>query len=102
MSPKHVAHPHGLPYCFDPNCQTCKELGRVQEAIRLHELIPIKKPVGSVLEDHPVKGKNKEHWKQLCEQAAVEQDPKRLMALIEEITRVMDEKELHSQSHKVR
>lgn len=50
----------------------------------------------------PVKGENKKCWKQLCELAAVEQDPKRLMALVEEITRVLDEKELHSQSHKVR
>ena len=112
MSPMHVAHLHGLPYCFDPNCHTCKELWRVQEAIRLHELIPIKKPVSSdrqPLEQQQrreglssVKGENKEHWKQLCEQAAVEQDPKRLMALIEEITRMLDEKELHSQPHKVR
>jgi hypothetical protein len=28
---------------------------------------------------------NKEHWKHLCKRAAVEPDPERLMALIEEI-----------------
>lgn len=111
MSPGTLQHPHGLPYCFDPNCQTCKELWRVQEAIRLHELIPIKKQVGADRQPSeqqqretlsPVKGENKEHWKQLCAQAAVERDPKQLMALIEEITRMLDAKELHSQPHKVR
>jgi hypothetical protein len=111
MSPRHVAHPYGLSYCFDPNCQTCKELWRVQEALRLHELIPVKEPIGAdrqppstatVRELVAGEGENKEHWKQLCAQAAVEQDPKRLMALIEEITRMLDEKALHSHSHKVR
>jgi hypothetical protein len=35
--------PHGSPYCSDPNCQSCKELREVQEAIRLHQPIPSKK-----------------------------------------------------------
>ena len=35
--------PHGSPYCSDPNCQSCKELWEVQEAIRLHQPIPSKK-----------------------------------------------------------
>ncbi len=35
---------HGSPYCSDPNCQSCKDLREVQEAIRLHQPIPIRKP----------------------------------------------------------
>ena len=31
--------------------------------------------------------KDKEHWMELCQQAAVEQDPKRLMEFVEEINR---------------
>jgi hypothetical protein len=34
---------HGSPYCSDPNCQSCKELKEVQEAIRLRQPLPIKK-----------------------------------------------------------
>jgi hypothetical protein len=37
--------------------------------------------------------KNKEHWKELCEQASVEQDPAKLMALTREIIRLLDEKD---------
>ena len=37
--------------------------------------------------------KDKEHWMELCQQAAVEQDPKRLMELVEEINRLLEEKE---------
>ena len=33
---------HASPYCSDPNCESCKELREVQEAIRLHEPIPKK------------------------------------------------------------
>lgn len=40
-----------------------------------------------------VKGKVKEQWIQLCEEAAVEQDSERLMKLVTEITRMLDEKE---------
>lgn len=35
--------PHSVPYCSDPNCQSCKELREVQEAIRLKQPIPAKK-----------------------------------------------------------
>ena len=35
---------------------------------------------------------NKERWKLLCEQASVEQDPKKLHELINEINRLLDEK----------
>ncbi len=37
--------------------------------------------------------KNKESWLKLCEQAAVEQDPKKLMELVTEINRLLQEKE---------
>jgi hypothetical protein len=35
----------------------------------------------------------KEEWLKLCEQAAVEQDPERLMLLTREICRLLDERE---------
>jgi len=34
---------HASPYCSDPNCQSCKDLRQVQDAIRLHQPIPRKK-----------------------------------------------------------
>jgi hypothetical protein len=36
--------------------------------------------------------KNDESWRQLCAQAAVEQDPTRLMELVAEINRLLAEK----------
>lgn len=35
----------------------------------------------------------KERWLELCERAAVEQDPVKLFKLIQEINRLLDEKE---------
>lgn len=35
----------------------------------------------------------KEHWVQLCEQAAVEQDHEKLLKLVNEISSALDEKE---------
>jgi|GraSoiStandDraft_24_1057298.scaffolds.fasta_scaffold5027564_1 hypothetical protein len=43
------------------------------------------------MEDHA------ERWQMLCEQAATEQDSERLMALIKEITRLLDEKNRRTQ-----
>ena len=40
-----------------------------------------------------MKGENKEKWELLCAQAAVKEDSARLMKLIQEITRMLDEKE---------
>jgi hypothetical protein len=40
-----------------------------------------------------MKGEKKEHWMQLCEQAANEQDPQRLLELVNEINRLLEEKE---------
>jgi hypothetical protein len=38
-------------------------------------------------------GENKERWRVLCEQAAVEQDPEKLHKLVTEINRLLEEKE---------
>ena len=35
----------------------------------------------------------KEKWFELCEQAAVEQDPEKLMALVRQINALLDQKE---------
>lgn len=40
-----------------------------------------------------MQGQSGERWRELCEQAAVEQDPDRLLELTKEITRLLDEKE---------
>jgi hypothetical protein len=40
-----------------------------------------------------MQGKVKEGWIQICEQAAIEQDSERLMELVMEINRMLDEKE---------
>ena len=46
-----------------------------------------------------MKGPLKERWINLCEQAAVEQDTQKLILLIQEINRLLEEKEqrLHRQ-----
>jgi hypothetical protein len=40
-----------------------------------------------------MKGEISERWRKLCEQAAIEQDSDRLLELIQEITRLLEEKE---------
>jgi hypothetical protein len=40
-----------------------------------------------------MQGSNKERWKLLCEQAATEQDPKKLIELTKEIDRLLAEKQ---------
>ena len=40
-----------------------------------------------------MKGPLRERWMHLCEQAAIEQDPQKLMELINEINRILEEKE---------
>jgi hypothetical protein len=40
-----------------------------------------------------LQGEKREHWEQLCKQAADEQDPEKLMELVNEIYRLLDEKE---------
>lgn len=39
----------------------------------------------------------KELWRELCEQAAVEQDPQKLYALVNKIIRVLEAREQRSQ-----
>jgi hypothetical protein len=38
-------------------------------------------------------GDKREEWMQLCELASKEQDPDKLMGLVQEITRLLDERE---------
>ena len=40
-----------------------------------------------------MQGRTKDRWLELCEQAAVEQDSEKLMELIEEINRMLDDKD---------
>jgi hypothetical protein len=47
-----------------------------------------------------MQGKVKEEWLQMCEQAAIEQDSEKLMALVREINRLLDEKEQRLKSGK--
>ena len=39
-----------------------------------------------------VQGENQQRWQELCEQASVEQDPEKLLKLIQEITKLLSEK----------
>jgi len=47
-----------------------------------------------------MQGKVKEEWLLMCEQAAVEQNSEKLVALIMEINRLLDEKEQRLKSGK--
>jgi hypothetical protein len=40
-----------------------------------------------------MQGKVREHWMELCEKATLEQDSEKLMALVQEINRMLDDKE---------
>jgi hypothetical protein len=42
---------------------------------------------------HAMQGKVKEDWMLVCEQVAIEQNPERMMALLRELNRMLDEKE---------
>jgi hypothetical protein len=50
-------------------------------------------PFVTVLGGTIMKGESRELWRQYCEQAAVEQDPKKLLELVKEINRLLEEKE---------
>jgi hypothetical protein len=41
-----------------------------------------------------------ERWRELCAQAAVEQDPEKLMELVKEITRLLEEEQKRAKSRK--
>lgn len=47
-----------------------------------------------------MQGETKEQWMQLCERAAVERDAEKLLALVKEINRMLDEKDrrLHAEA----
>jgi len=45
---------------------------------------------------------NDDRWRQLCEQAAVEQDPDKLMELVKEIERLFSEKEEQLKANRAR
>lgn len=51
------------------------------------------RPTLARLEYVVMQGKVKEEWMQLCEQAALEQDSGKLVELVVEINRMLDEKE---------
>ena len=40
-----------------------------------------------------MQGEKKERWMELCAQAAVEQDPKKLIELVQEINALLEKKE---------
>ncbi len=44
--------------------------------------------------------KNDERWKQLCAQASVEKDTKKLLALTQEINRLLQEQEERSKAQR--
>jgi hypothetical protein len=41
---------------------------------------------------------NKDRWMELCAQAAVEQDPQKLLVLVQEINRLLEEKETRARA----
>ena len=41
-----------------------------------------------------MRGETKESWMRFCEQAAIEQDPDKLLKLVKEINRMLEEKEI--------
>jgi len=43
-------------------------------------------------------GEQKERWQELCESVAVEQDPERLLKMVQEITRLLEEKQARLRS----
>jgi hypothetical protein len=47
-----------------------------------------------------MQGETRQTWQKLCEQAAIEQDPERLMALIEEINQLLLAKEKRLQQQR--
>jgi hypothetical protein len=46
-----------------------------------------------------MQGRNEERWIQLCQQAAVEQDPVKTLALVMEINDLLDAKEARLREH---
>jgi hypothetical protein len=68
-----------------------------KETVTWHSACDIK---ASADEVRLMQGEKKEKWLALCEQAANEQDPKKLMALVAEIDRLLAEKQERLQKQK--
>lgn len=49
----------------------------------------------ATMEAFAMQGKTKEMWIRFCEQAAIEQDPEKLLELVKEINRILEERETH-------
>jgi hypothetical protein len=49
-----------------------------------------------------MQGETKERWQKLCEQATTERDPQELMKLIEEINRLLEQKEQRLREERTR
>ena len=47
-----------------------------------------------------MEGETRERWEQLCQLAAREQDPNRLLELVSEINRLLSEKEQRLRQHR--
>jgi hypothetical protein len=45
------------------------------------------------MNSHFMQGEKKERWQELCEQATKEQDPQKLLKLVQEIDQLLAEKE---------
>ena len=45
------------------------------------------------LEGDTLRGETKERWRELCERAAVEQDPERFVATIQELLQALEDRE---------
>jgi hypothetical protein len=45
-----------------------------------------------------MQGKKREQWQTLCQMAADEKDPDRLLALVQQITKLLDEKQQRLQA----
>ena len=45
---------------------------------------------------------DQERWKELCAQAAVEKDPVKLIELVDEINRLLDEKEARARANRAK
>ena len=46
-----------------------------------------------------MQGENAERWRELCEQVIVEQNSDRLMKLVQELTRLLEQKETRLRNH---
>jgi hypothetical protein len=42
-----------------------------------------------------MQGANTKRWRELCEQATTEQDPQKLLSLIEEVNKLLEAKQHH-------